>query len=337
MTRRLVLLLAVLVAAASCSGDGERDASPASKSLTVYSGRNERLIGPLLERFGAGSGIEVKVRYGGTSELTATLLEEGARTPADLFISQDAAALGALGRAGLLRELPDDLLERVPPRFRSSRGRWIGLSGRARVVVYNTERVDPGDLPQTLDEIVDSRYRGRFGLAPSNASFQAHMALYAALNGEAKLAELLDGIVANQPLRYPKNMPIVEAVIAGEIDWGLVNHYYLWRALREEPDAPARNFFMPAGDASSFINMAGAGVLSDRADALALLRFLAGDEAQRYFAEETYEYPLAAGASPSVDLPPLGQLATPDVDYGDVSEALERALPLIHESGLMQY
>jgi iron(III) transport system substrate-binding protein len=326
----LVLLVPILSA---CGGGGGEPAD----SLTVYSGRNERLIGPLLERYAERSGVAVRQRYGSTSELTATILEEGDRSPADLFVSQDAAALGALARAGLLRELPADLLDRVPQRFRSPDDVWIGLSGRARSVVYNPERIDAASLPQSLEEIGDPRFRGSFGVAPTNASFQAHMALYATVRGERALGELLDSIVANEPLRYPKNTPIVEAVIAGEIDWGLVNHYYLWRALSERPDAPARNFFMSAGDASGFVNMAGAGALNDRPETLDLLRFLLSDEAQRYFADETYEYPLVPGVEPAVDLPPLDTLLTPDVDYASVADSLEPTLLLIDQSGLTRF
>jgi iron(III) transport system substrate-binding protein len=331
--QRLATVLVLASILTACGGGGGEPA----ESLTVYSGRNERLIGPLLERYAERTGVEVSPRYGSTSELTATILEEGERSPADLFVSQDAAALGALARAGLLREMPADLLDRVPPRFRSPDGAWVGLSGRARCVVYNPERIDAASLPQTLGETGDARFRGRFGVAPTNASFQAHMALYATIRGEQALGELLDAMVANEPLRYPKNTPIVEAVIAGEIDWGLVNHYYLWRALGERTDVPARNFFMSAGDASGFVNMAGAGALNDRTETLDLLRFLLSDEAQRYFAEETYEYPLVPGIEPAVDLPPLDTLLTPDVDYASVADSLEPTLLLIDRSGLTRF
>jgi iron(III) transport system substrate-binding protein len=163
------------------------------------------------------------------------------------------------------------------------------------------------------------------------------MALVAALGGEKALTELLSGMVSNEPNRYPKNSPIVAAVIAGEIDWGLTNHYYLWRALKENPDAPAKNHFMPAGDASSFINMAGVGILSDHPDAAELIDFLLSDEAQTYFAEETFEYPLVPGVPASVDLPALDLMLTPDADYRAVSAALEGALQQIMDSGLVDH
>jgi len=332
MNRLVCAALAVLLIA-SCSGRPAEDA----EEVVVYSGRNESLIGPLLDRFTEKTGIQVRVRYGGTAELAATLMEEGERTPAGLFVSQDAAALGALSELGMLGPVPSQTLARLPARFRSPNGDWVGLSGRARVVVFNSELTSEQDLPHSLTDVVDSRYRGRFGIAPTNASFQAHMALYLARNGEAALRELLEGMAANDPLPFPKNSPLVEAVIAGEIEWGLVNHYYLWRALKENPAAPARNFFMRGGDVSSFVNLAGAALLSDDPAAAELLEFLLTDEAQRYFADETYEYPLVPDVEAAEGLPSLEGMGTTEVDYSELSEALDATLTLINESGLNRY
>jgi iron(III) transport system substrate-binding protein len=314
-------------------GDTTEDAAP-NGPLTVYSGRNENLIGPVLERFRKATGIEVAVRYGETAELTATLLEEGAASPADLFIAQDAAALGALAAAGRLVTLPAETVAAVPARFRDPAGRWVGVSGRARVVVYNTGRVAPEELPQSLEQVGDPRFRGRFGVAPLNASFQAHLAAYRVLHGPEALAELLAAIAANEPRTFPNNSAIVAATIAGEIDWGLTNHYYLWRALDETPGAPARNFAMPDAG-SGFVNVAGVGVLGDGPGARQLVAWLLGEQAQRHFAEETFEYPLAAGVEPSVELQPLAELATPELDWASLSEALGPTLEAIRAAGLV--
>ncbi len=332
----VVALAAACGPAADRAGDDGAGSAEAAAPLLVYSGRNESLIGPLLARFSAAAGVEVKVRYAETAELAATLLEEGPGTPADVFISQDAAALGALAAAGILRPLDDTLLARVPARFRAPGGEWVGLSGRLRTVVYNTEATTPAELPQSLAEVAAPRFRGRFGVAPTNASFQAHMAAYAVAAGEPALVELLAAVAANEPRTYPKNSAIVAAVAAGEIDWGLVNHYYLWRELAESPAAPAANFFMREGPAAAFANLAGAGTLSDRAAAGELVGFLLSDEAQRYFFEETFEYPLVEGVSPAAGLPPLVGLESSGVDFARVAEALPRTLELIGESGLIR-
>ena len=342
----LGLLVFALLTTACGSGTEEGGSAEAptaeagdSTPLVIYSGRNQSLVGDLLAQFEEATGQAVEVRYGGTAEFAATLLEEGEGTPCDVFIAQDAGALGAVDKAGLFQALPQNVLDRVPARFRSPAGTWVGLSGRARTVVYNTERVTPEDLPQSLEDVTDERYRGRFGVAPANASFQAHMAVYRAVHGAEALGELLAGMVANEPRRYPKNSAIVEAVIQGEVDWGLVNHYYLWRALDESPDAPGKNFTMPgeaSGGVASFINLAGAGQLSERPEALELVRFLLSSEAQSYFAQNTFEYPLVDGVEPAVELAPMAEAVEGQLDFTRVGEELPATLEQIASSGLLQ-
>ncbi len=330
------IVLLLLLAGLACAGPEPAEPPPAAeRALVVYSGRSEALVGPLLERYGEETGVSVAVRYGGTAEMVATLLEEGANTPADLFLSQDAAALGALSREGSLRALPAELLGRVDSAYRAPNGEWVGLSGRARTVVYNPERITPEELPRTLEDLTDPRYAGRFGVAPTNASFQAHMAAYRATAGAEALEALLAGMVENAPRRYPKNSTIVDAVIRGEVEFGLVNHYYLWRALSEEPEAPGRNYFMPGGGVSSFVNLAGVGVLSDDPEAVRLVDWLLSETAQEYFARETYEYPLAAGVTPAVDLEPL-PAGVDQPDFEAVSSVLVETLAAIQASGLVE-
>ncbi|HUF18920.1 MAG TPA: extracellular solute-binding protein, partial [Thermoanaerobaculia bacterium] len=311
-------------------------ASSEPQSIIVYSGRNEKLIKPVIDRFTASTDIRVQVRYGETAEMAATIMEEGPRSPADVFIAQDAAALGALSKAGMFRPLPPATVQRVPAHFSGRSREWVGLSGRARVIVYNEGRVKPADLPADLESVANPKYRGRFGVAPANASFQAQIAVFHALNGEEATRELLDAIVKNQPRRYSRNGAIVDAVISGEIDWGLVNHYYLHQALVENPNAPAKNHFMTGGGAAAFINVAGAGVLNDKPEGLRLIEYLLGDEAQRYFAEETFEYPIVEDVAPPTGLVPLSELNQPDIDWTAVSDILEQTLVLIQKSGLLQ-
>jgi len=334
--RLLVASVAMLVAllTPACRPAAEQAAAPLPQ-VVVYSGRSESLAGPLFERLEESLGMQIMVRYGGTAELAATLMEEGEATPAHVFLSQDAAALGALARADLLAALPAAVLARVAPEFRSPDGEWVGLSGRARCVVYNTERVRREDLPASLEQLIEPRYRGRFGIAPTNGSFQAHLAVYYTIAGRAALEELLSGLEANEPGRYPKNSAIVEAVIAGEIDFGLVNHYYLLRALVENPDAPAANYFMPSGPVSSFVNLSGVGVLRSTPESLALVEALLAESAQSYFAEETFEYPLSAGLAPAAGLPPLGDLRARQLPFDEVATRLEETLELIAASGLL--
>ncbi len=315
--------------------DGDTDAA-APSSITVYSGRNENLIGPLLARFTEDTGIAVQVRYGDTAELAATILEEGAASPADVFFAQDAGALGAVANAGRFQTLAASVLERTAPEFRAADGTWVGVSGRARVVVYNPDRIVREHLPQSLDDVSDPRYRGTFGLAPANGSFQAHMALMRAVRGSEALDAWLQAVTANEPQRYANNRSIVEATINGEIDWGLVNHYYLHRALAENPDVRGVNYFMPADDGvSAFMNVAGVGVLADSQAARTLVDYLLSEEAQRYFAQETFEYPLLASVETAAGVPSLAGMSMARVESEKIAAALAPTLEAIQRSGLL--
>jgi iron(III) transport system substrate-binding protein len=279
----------------------------------------------------------VAVRYGDTAEMANLILTEGENSPADLHFAQDAGALGALASEGLLATLPDDVLGLVEDRFRSPDGQWVGLSGRSRVVAYNTDNVDPADLPDTIFGFTDPEWSGRIGWAPTNGSFQSFVTALRVLEGEDRAREWLEGIQANDPNVYEGNNPALEAVIAGEIDVAFINHYYLMQRLAEDPDVPAANYFVPGGDPGALVNVAGAGILNtaDQADAAEqLVEFLLSEEAQTYFAEETKEYPLAAGVEPDPELPPLGEIATPDIDLSDLSD-LEGTLELLQDLGIL--
>lgn len=345
-----VALLAVLGMLAACQAvtpAGSTTEAQAEVALTagggrlvIYSGRAENLVAPLIEQFRQTSGLDVEVRYGNTAEMAATILEEGNNSPADVFFSQDAGALGALAGAGRLSPLPAELIERVPSRFRSGEGTWIGVSARARVVAYNTMNVDPAELPADVYGLTDPKWRGRIGWAPTNASFQAFVTALRKLDGEDAARRWLEEMIANDVHVYDGNTAIVTAVGAGEIDLGLVNHYYLFQLRKEQgDDFPVENYFFPTPGAGSIINVSGAGILdtsSHRAAAEQFVAFLLSDAAQQYFADETWEYPLT-GAGVTVDprLPPLDSLTTPDFDLNRL-EDLQASLTLLQEVGALQ-
>ena len=332
----LALLVACVAAtaamlAASCGDDEEQ-------SLTIYSGRSQELIGPLLERFTDETGIEVGVRYGSTAQLAALLIEEGDQSPADIFISQDAGALGAVQAAGLFTEIDDDILERVASTYRSREGQWVGLSGRARVVVYNTEVLDPSDLPDSILEFTDPKWRGRVAWAPTNGSFQAWVTALRAGEGEDIARAWLEGMRANEAPDFPNNSSIVEAVGRGEVDAGLVNHYYLSRFLAEQgDDFPARNYHTGPGDIGTLVNVAGAGVLKTSeatGAARRFLEFMLSEEAQRYYAETNTEYPLVAGVEGAPGLRSIADLQPPAIDLSDLWD-LEGTLRLLRDTGVL--
>src|SRR4051794_4248240 len=284
---------------ASNAGSASSADSVSGEGLVIYSGRNKELVGPIIERFEEESGINVEVRYGDTAELAATLLEEGQNSPADIFFAQDAGALGAVSDKGLLRPLPQDALELVKERFKDPNGRWEGVSGRARVVAYNTEALSEEDLPNSILDFTDPKWQGKIGWAPTNGSFQAFVTALRLIEGEDIAREWLEGIKANDPRVYENNLAILEGVASGEIEVGFVNHYYLFQLQKERGgDVPARNYYLKNGDPGALVNVAGMGILNttdNAAEAEQFLNFMLSEEAQEYFANETFEYPLIEG------------------------------------------
>lgn len=326
-------LLTALLCTVSCgpSSHNGRDLS----EITIYSGRSEDLIQPLLAQFTQETGIRVRVRYGQSSEMAATILEEGRNSPADLFFSQDAGALGALNHAARLAALPANLLDQVEPAFRAPNGTWIGVSGRARVVVYNPTRVSPEDLPDDLTGFCAPEWRGRVGWAPPNASFQSFVTAMRITRGETATREWLRCMQANGTRAYPKNTPILAAVASGEIDAGLSNHYYLHTLDSEQGGAiDAKNHYPSGG---TLINVAGVGVLQTSAKqelALDFVRFLLSDTAQQYFTNKTFEYPLASNTPPNQQLPPLQTLHADDLDLSLLDD-LAGTLKLLQEARVL--
>ncbi|GIV78330.1 iron ABC transporter substrate-binding protein [Litorilinea aerophila] len=335
-----LLLVAMVAACAPVQPAAPGEAAPAADagSLVIYSGRSENLVQPIIDRFAESTGIQVEVRYGSTPEVAATLLEEGANSPADVFFAQDPGGLGAVMNAGLLADLPEEILNRVKPRFRSPAGKWVGVSGRARVVVYNTEMLTEADLPADIWDFVDPQWAGRIGWAPTNASFQAMVTAMRVAWGEEKTRQWLEGILANDPVVFEGNSPIVAAVGAGEIEVGFVNHYYLYRFLREEgEDFKARNYFLPGGGPGSLVMVAGVGQLAaarNPENAQKFIEFLVSPEAQQYFTEQTYEYPVIDDVPPPEGLVPLEELNAIDIDLADLAD-LQGTTRLLSEVGVL--
>ncbi|WP_027340775.1 iron ABC transporter substrate-binding protein [Halonatronum saccharophilum] len=308
------------------------------EEITIYSGRSENLIGPVFDKFTEETGIEVNVRYGDTAELAATILEEGDNSPADIFFAQDAGALGALAREGRLQTLPQEYLDKVDSRLRSPEGEWLGISGRARVVAYNTDQVNEDELPDTIWGFTEPEWEGRIGWAPTNGSFQAFVTALRVIEGDERAEKWLRGIQANNPLRYHNNTSTVEGVSRGEAHIGFVNHYYLFRFLAEYGESfPVRHLYT-TNDAGSMINIAGIGALDTADNDKAInkfIEFLLTPEVQQHFVEGNNEYPTVKGMV--VDNPllkPLEEINTPDIDLSDI-EDLEGTLELLSEVGAL--
>lgn len=359
MRRTLVFLSVLGVVLASCGDTGGSGTtstpSPGSTSdsaaqestttagapvddLIVYSGRNENFVSPVVDAFTEATGIEVSVRYGdGTSDLAATLLNEGDTTDADVFWAQDPAWIGVIGDEGLLADLGTDILELVSDAYRDADGRWVGVTARSRVLVYNPDLVSEDELPQSVSELTQPEWNGRLGIAPGNASFIAFVSAMELVEGPESTLAWLEGIASNGVRTYDGNGAIVDAVIAGDLDAGLVNHYYLLQRMADQGEVSARNHFFAPGDTGALVMATGAGVLapSDNQEAAnEFIRHLLSSESQEHFSATLFEYGLIDGAPTPEGQLPLSELAGPDINLSDLADHLDTSVDLIAQAGL---
>lgn len=326
-------LAGVAATLAACGSDGSGGSDDAD--LVVYVGRNEELLTPLIKQFEEESGLTVEARYGQTPDLTATLLEEGDATPADVFLSQDAGALGLLESKDLLEELPDDLVAEVPAQYASADGDWVGVTGRSRVIAYDTEKYTADQVPDNVEALTDAAWKGDVALAPGNASFQSFVTGFRVAEGDDAARAWLTGMVDNDVRSYDNNLLILDALEEGAVGVGLINHYYWFERAAEVGVDNMRSAlkFARAGDPGALVNVTGVGLLSDDPDAVTFARFLLGEKAQTYFAETLFEYPLAAGVAAPEGLPALDSLRGPAIDLSDLSD-LEASITMIRDAGL---
>ncbi|HEY5980948.1 MAG TPA: extracellular solute-binding protein [Microlunatus sp.] len=348
ISRRLAALGCAVVLAATVTGcgssnpaasGGEAGAASAPQSVVLYSGRDEELVGPLIEKFETATGITVETRYGSTTEMAAQLLEEGDKTPAQAFLSQDAGALGAVAGAGLLAGLPAEVTGAVAADYSSRDGSWVGLTGRARVIAYDGDELSAEEVPDEVTALTDPAWKGRVGIAPTNASFQAFVTALRVSAGEPAAEKWLTDLKANDVKIFEGNSAILEAVDTGTLDVGLINHYY-WYAAAAESGADAMRAqlkYGKPGSTSALVNVTGAGVIAGQDDGAAahrLVAWLVGPEAQAYFVEQTHEYSLVPGAAGPQGAPAFTELQGPDIDLADLA-SLDQTVALLQKVELV--
>ena len=310
-----------------------------AQSLTVYSGRSKALVEPLIQKFEETHGIRMNVRYGSSTQLAVALLEEGRRTPADVFWAQDAGALGAVHRGEMFQQLSSSLLAMIPGQLHNSDGTWIATSGRARVMAYSNTRVDSTELPESVYGLTDNKWNGRVGWAPSNGSFQSFLTSMRILEGDDDTLEWLRGMKDNDAQSYINNSAMLQAISAGEIDIALTNHYYLYRFRENNPDFPVDQTYFSAGDPGNLVNVAGIGILNDATNseaALAFIEFLLEQENQKWVTNEVYEYPVRDDIPVGTGRMPLSDIRdlSPSLDLDELSD-LDQTLNLLRRAGLL--
>ncbi|MDQ2630541.1 MAG: iron ABC transporter substrate-binding protein [Actinomycetota bacterium] len=318
------------------SGGGSNE--PETEGITLYSGRIPAAIGPAVDMYEAKEDLDVQVRFADTADLAATLVEEGDASPADVFFAQEPGAIAAVAEAGLLTRLPQDILDSVEPRFRDPEGRWVGVTGRARVIAYNRDVVKQGELPSSPFGLTAPEWKGRVGWSPASSSMQEYVTALRAKYGDERTKQWLEEMVDNGAVAFPDNVTIRDAIANGEIDVGLINHYYVAQGIAEGgPDYPVGVYFPPGG-LGSLMLLTSVGVLesSDRKEeAFEFVRSLLGDEAQAFFTSSSKEYPLArdAEADPSLSVP-IEDIPVSGSELVDLKE-LQATIDLMKESGAL--
>ena len=346
LTRVFAALVLVLTLAA-CGGNEQADtdapdAAPAEAGdLVLYSGRSQTLVEPVLDRFREETGIDVQARYGRDAELLAALEEEGPRSEADVFWANTAGALGAANNAGLLTDLPDSLLQR-PGAYVPSSGRWVPVTVRFRVLAFNPDAVSESDLPTSVMALPEmEQFRGRIGWTPTYSSFQDFVTAMQLVHGEDSTRSWLQGVRALEPKAYPSNTPMLEAMLAGEIDVALTNHYYVRRITEgggENAESVAIHRF-DSGDVGNLALVTGAGLLENGAadaNAARLLSFLLSEEAQSMLAENVREYPVLRDAPVPSYLLPFDEAARlgPEIDFERLRD-IDGTLRLLRDEELL--
>lgn len=338
------LIGALLISSVALTGCESSD-----DELVIYTGRSKALVEPLVEQYRAEHDVPISVRYGSDAQMLAALAEEGDRSPADVFWANTAGALGNAVREDRLRPLPDDLIDR-PDFFAPGSAQWVPLTARFRVLAYNTERVDPADLPNSILDLPQYEpLAERIGWTPTYSSFQDFITALRTVEDEDTARQWLSDMRANlDPGNYASNTPIIQALEAGEIDAGLTNHYYVLRVrygdhrvdeADADPNAPVDIYRFADGDVGNLALVTGAGVLQTSSrpdDAEDFLRFLLDTGAQTFAAETLNEYPVIEGIEvPAYMLPVREALqASPDFDFEELRD-IDRALDLLRDEGLL--
>ncbi|MCH8497274.1 MAG: iron ABC transporter substrate-binding protein [Marinobacter sp.] len=307
--------------------------------LTLYSGRGESFVQPIIDQFERDTGIKVNVRYGGTAQLAVLIQEEGRRSPADLFWGQDAGAMGALANANLLATLPRGTFKDIPDIYRSETRQWIATSGRARVIAYSTERASAEEIPGSVFDLTDERFKGRIAIPPTNGGFQSFITAMRVAHGDERTLEWLRGIKANEPKIFRNNTTAVAGIADGEADFALVNNYYLPRFVAADANFPVAQTFFDKGDIGNLVNVAGIAVLEsskNKRNAQKLVEYLVSPAAQQYFTSVVNEYPVTANVISNPVLTDLKVVldAAPRMNL-DKLEDLDGTLALLRRAGLL--
>ncbi|WP_022887764.1 iron ABC transporter substrate-binding protein [Agromyces italicus] len=338
LRRAVVPALAVTLLLSGCAAGGSGDAAIDEDALVVYNAQHEELTQEWADAFTEETGIEVVLRNGDDSELGNQLVQEGAASKADVFLTENSPAMSLVEESGLFAPVGEETLELVPEQYRPTSGAWTGIAARSTVLVYNPELISEAELPASLMDLRNPEWKGRWGAAPAKADFQAIVSAVLETQGEDGARAWLEGMAENA-VEYRNNIVTMKAVNAGEVPVGIIYHYYWYRdqdAAAEDSGNTKLHYFGDQ-DPGAFVSVSGGGVLKNAKhpdEAQQFLAFLAGEEGQRILGEGySFEYPVASGVPAKAELPPLDSLDAPVIDPSSLNGP--KVIELMTEAGLL--
>lgn len=327
----LVVALGVLF---GCSKGAKQSATETGGELVVYSGRKDNLVKPVTEAFEKETGIKVKLLASDASQLANQIMAEKANPRADIYISNDAGGLDFLSEKGALEAYKSKAAEKVASNFKAEDGTWVGASIRARVIMYNTELVKKEDLPKSVFDLADAKWKGKFAFAGSaNESMVSNVTALRWLKGEKFTEDFLKKLVANDPVITEGHGDIREAVGKGELQIGWVNHYYYHKQKHE--GSPVGVIYPDQGgnDIGTVVNVAGLGIIEgakNEENAKKFVDFILSPKAQKIFAHVNYELPVLDSVDPG-EAKPLKDFKVADVKLGNLGEELDKTMDLLEK------
>lgn len=335
---RAASVAAVLVAAVSALGLTGCAPSGDPNALVVYNAQHEQLTKEWADAFTKQTGIKVVLRNGGDSELANQLVQEGAASKADVFLTENSPAMSIVEKAGLFSAVDAATTAQVPAQYRPASGDWVGIAARSTVLVYNPSKISEADLPASILDLADPKWLGQWGGAPAGADFQAIVSAILQTSGEAKTAEWLAAMQRNAKI-YNNNIATMKAVNAGEIPMGVIYHYYWYRdqlGTKENSGATKLHYFGNQ-DPGAFVSLSGGGVLKTAphaAQAQQFLKFITGKQGQEILGTGySMEYPVGSGVGANDALPTLGELNAPNIDPSSLNG--KEVIDLMTKAGLL--
>lgn len=338
MNSRLLSCFSLALLSSSLFLSTQSVAADNSEGIVVYNAQHENLVKSWVDGFTKETGIKVTLRNGDDSELGNQLVQEGSASPADVFLTENSPSMVLVDNANLFASLDADTLKQVPAEYRPAHGRWIGIAARSTVFVYNPEKLNEQQLPKSLMDLAKPEWKGRWAASPSGADFQAIVSAMLALKGEQATLEWLKAMKANF-VAYKGNSTVMKAVNAGQIDGGVIYHYYRFvdQSKTGENSKNTQLYYFKHQDPGAFVSLSGGGVLASskhKAQAQAFIKYITGKEGQESLrTNNAFEYAVGVNAASNPKLVPLKDLDAPKVEPSSLNS--KKVIELMTQAGLL--